>query len=266
MIALNELVKNYDNYVGKYNLMGKKAKLDSIILLEKKFTKLQQETNAQRSKCNKLCSEVANKINEKEDTSSLIEEINNLDTQINKSTILLNALYNKINIKLSKLPSLPRCENVLNIPIKTTQTNFNVKDFVQEVSKIAEIRELEESTLDFLKSQEDCIFEVEKMPTSIGYKNKITILSTKDDIYKIYDSLIETMKQNAKLLIQKSIRQMKKDSAQEFRVVLSDRSVIDIRLIEEYYSREYSLKYHDSKTDMNKFLNQIDIYLFSKSF
>ena len=65
MIALNELVKNYDKYVDKYKLMGKKAKLDSIISLEQKFTKLQQETNAKRSNCNKLCSEVANKINSK---------------------------------------------------------------------------------------------------------------------------------------------------------------------------------------------------------
>ena len=185
--------------------------------------------------------------------------------QFNKSTILLNALYNKINDKLSKLPSLPREANVLNLPIKTTQTNFNVKNFLEEISNFGEIKELEESTLDFLKSQEDCIFEVEKMPVVIGFKKQIAILSTKEETLKFYEKLIKILENNAKLLIKKSIRQMDKESTQEYRVVLSDRTIIDIKLIEEYYSREYSLKYHDSKKDMSKFLNQIDIIIYSKS-
>ena len=266
MIALNELVKNYDNFVDRYKLMGKKAKLDSIIFLEKKFTKLQLETNQERSNCNKLCGNVAEKLRRGESTSSLIDEINSLDKKINSSTAKLTSLYKKINNKLKKLPSYPREDNVLNIPIKTTQTNLGAKDFVNEIAKIAEIRELEETTLDFLKSQENCVFEVEKLPTIVGFKNRISILSSKDDVLKIYDKLIKFLEQNAKLLIKKSIKQMKKESTSEYRTVLADRSVIDIRLVEEYYSREYSLKYHDSKKDMSRFLNQIDIFIYSKSF
>ena len=97
------------------------------------------------------------------------------------------------------------------------------------------------------------------------HKNKYSILASKEDCIKIYDNFVKQLKDNSKVLIQKSIKQLKKPSSEEYRATLSDNSVIDLKLIEEFYSREYSLKYTDTKSDMSKFLNQIDINIYSKN-
>lgn len=264
MIALNELVKNSEDFAKKYKLMGKRINLGSILLLEKKFTALQQKTTADRSACNKLCSTVAEMINQNKDMSETIAKINTLDKQINKDTILLNKLYKKINLKLLKLPGLARNENVLNLHIKTKATNFSIDDFVSQITKLSEIEVLKENINTYLQSKESQIFDTQDLPMVLKFKHKISIFLTKKDVVKVYDELVQSLKDNSKVLIQKSIRSMKKESSEEYRAVLPDKSIVDLRLIEEYKSREFGLKYHDNETDMSKFLNQIDIYIFKK--
>ena len=265
MIALNELIKNSEEFNKKYKLMGKRINLDSILLLEKKFSKLQLKLNTDRSTCNKLCSSVAEMINNNKDTSEIINEINTLDKHINRDTTKLNKMYKKINTKLSKLPNLAKNDNVLNIHIKTKAQDFTINDFVSEISQIAKIQNLSETTKQYLKDKESQIFEMANLPIIIQYKNKISILLTKKEVFNAYDKLVKALKDNSRILIQKSIKSMKKESSEEYRAVLSDKSIIDLKLIEEFNTREFGLKYHDNETDMSKFLNQIDINIYSKN-
>lgn len=265
MIALNEIVKNKEYFINKYKQMGKSANLDSIVFLEEKYSKLQLEAKNNRSNCNKLCSQVAEQINDKKDVSVLISQINTLDNFINKQTKILDKMYAKINKKLRKLHNPARCENLLNLHIKTKAKDYSVLNFINEINKISTINIINDSIKKYLKTREDYVFTADNLPMIIKYKNKITILATKEDCIQIYDNLVKQLKDNSKVLIQKSIRQLKKQSTDEYRATLSDNSVIDLRLVEEFYSREYSLKYTDKKSDMSKFLNQIDINIYTKN-
>lgn len=265
MIALNEIVKNKENFEKKYQQMGKRVNLNSIVFLEEKYSKLQLEAKENRTNCNKLCSTVADEINQGKDVGELIAKINSLDKLICKQTKTLEKMYAKINKKLRKLHNPAKGENLLNLHIKTKAKEYSIVDFVEAIGKISVVNITDKSIKNYLKTREDYIFSVDNLPIVLKYKNKYTILASKDDCIKIYDTLVKQLKDNSKVLIQKSIRQLKKPSTEEYRATLSDNSVVDLKLVEEFYSREYSLKYTDPKSDMSKFLNQIDINIYSKN-
>ena len=107
MIALDKLIKNFDEYTNKYKLLNCKADLKQITDLYSKYQSLQKQTEEMRANCNKLCGEIATIKNKGKDVGEKIKQINTLDAQITKNKIILKRAETKLNKKLGKLPNLP---------------------------------------------------------------------------------------------------------------------------------------------------------------
>ena len=263
MIALNEILKNKNEFIERYKLMGKSYNLDKIIKLEERFIEIDTKKNTNRSKCNKLCSQVADKINSGEDVSSLIYEINQLDKVVSKDEKASQKAMSKINKLLKKLPNPSLDDNTLNISLKTTvNPNFGKNEFLQELSKIAKPMEINKKLRKYLFSLKHRVIKIEDLPQIFvnekRYVSEFLILL--DSSAKTqYDILISILTGNASYVFDKSIKNLDKVSSKEAKAMLSDNTIVNIQFTGEYLSREIGLKLYDKQIDMTKFVNIIRI-------
>ena len=173
MIALNELIKNKEEFAKRYELMGKKYNLDKIVDLEQKFIVIDQKKNTARATSNKLCSQVADLINNNKSTIELIQQINQLDKQILHDEHKSSKAMAKINKHLSKLPNLPIDDNILNISYKTSANpDFTFNQFMQELSKIAKPISIKNSPERYLKSIRNRVIKHENLPQCMLFQSK----------------------------------------------------------------------------------------------
>ena len=262
MIALNEIISNKEKFDKKYKFMGKKVKLDKIISLEEDFIKLDKKANELRSNCNKLCGEIAKLINLKCDTSDAILKINSLDKEIISLEKKSSKAMSKINKKLKKLPNPSLEDNALNIPIKTKNTDFSKKDFLEFLNQISDIQNTNQSYKKYIASLEKIVFKAENLPQIIklkGSKKQKFIILCGLDALEILNNIQNILTDNAKYLINKSSKQLKKESSKELYSTLSDGTFVTVRFSGEFISREKSIKLYDKNLDMTKFVNIIKL-------
>ena len=264
MIALNEIIKNENHFSNRYKLMGKKCNLAKIIKLEKKFISIEQQKNESRAICNKLCAQVAELVNAKKPTHDMIQQINKLD----KSCLIYEKkskdAMSKINRMLKKLPNLPLDENILNISFKTNKNpSFSAQSLKDEICKITEPILIKHSSKQYLKSLKNQVIKLESLPKCLFLKTKNNsleiILLLGNNAYSVFENILLTLKQNAVIVIDKSIKKLSKISSKEIIARLCDDTFASIQFIGEYVSRALSLKFYDKKTDMTKFVNMIKI-------
>ena len=76
---------------------------------------------------------------------------------------------------------------------------------------------------------------------------------------KRWQNCILHFKENSISIIKQSIQSLKSSSSKEYLIHLNNNLYLKLELKREFFSRKYKIKYHDNKTDMTKFVNQIDI-------
>lgn len=261
MIALNEILKNREQFENKYKLMGKKVNFDRVFSLEEKFIVLDKNANATRAKCNKLCAEIAEKINSGENVKALISQINSLDKEINHLEKKSKRAMKKINRYLSKLPNPALEENVLNIPLKTTpNVEFTHEKLIDYIEKIGKVNKIKHNLKTYLVGQKNVVLKKEKLPETIEFARKNEYLILLDsDINRVFDNLTNLLASNAKYAASKSIRYLNPWAAKEISAMLCDGLIVKIEFLGEYVSREIALKYYDKSIDMTKFVNMIKV-------
>lgn len=261
MIALNEIISNKEKFEQTYKKMGKNIKLDKIISLEEEFIKLDKKSNELRSKCNKLCSEIAELVDSGTSTANAISKINEIDKNIIKLEKKSSTAMKKINKKLKKLPNLPLDENILNIAVKTKTTKFSKNDFICFLEQFSKIEKVNQNYKNYLNSLKKIVFKAETLPKIIeinGSKQQIIILCGTNAI-EILKKIENILTENAKYLTIKSIKSLNKESSKEFCATLSDNTFICVKFSGEFVSREKMIKLYDKNLDMTKFINTIKL-------
>lgn len=264
MIPLNEIIEKKSFYEKKYKLMGLSFNLDKIIKLENKFISIDKECNTKRAMCNKMCNSVAEKINSNENIREQIQQINKLDKQINKLSKKSNLAMSKINKILFKLPNPPTDDNLLNVPLETSKnadfTSISFENFATNDLKLIRFDGIEK---EFLKHNKNIVLNSNDLPQIIQLKTRKNISSyiilDNTNSNDRLDEIINIFKNNAKFLVLKSIKQMKKESTKEILAKLCDKTEIHVDSIGEFYAREIGLKFYDPKLDMTKFINMLRI-------
>lgn len=266
MIALNEILKNREKFENKYKLMGKKINFDRVFSLEEKFIVLDKNASETRAKCNKLCAEIADKINSGENVKELILQINTLNKQIFLLEKKSKRAMKKINRYLHKLPNPALEENVLNIPLKTTpNADFTHEKFIEYIEKIGNFNKVKYTLKSYLAEQKNVVFKKEKLPETIKFasKNEYLILLDSDKIC-VFDELTKLLASNAKYAVCKSVKYLNPWAAKEISAMLCDGSIVKIEFLGEYVSREIALKFYDKSIDMTKFVNMIKVEMTSR--
>lgn len=260
MIALNEILKNKNRYLNTYQSMGKNIKLDKIVNLEEKFIIIDDRKNTNRAKCNKLCSQVADIINNGDTPKNLINQINQLDRQISRDELKSKRAMKKINKLLAKLPNIPCSNNLFHLVLKSKNDKvFKFNDFKNEISKITKPNYESQIKLKQFKNR---VLKLENLPQQLHFEKRnsldiIFLLDTNANI--IFDNLTSLLVNNASFVIEKSINKLNKASAKEIIATLSDNAKVSMQFIGEYLSRDLSLKYYDKSLDMTRFINIIKI-------
>ena len=259
MIALNELIKDIDKYESAYKLMGQKINLKSYVRLENKLRNAGLDFEHSRSNCNKKCGELIKKQADNIDTKVELAEIVSLDKQTLNLQSKFNKINKKINKKLEKLPNLPDEKNVSNLQIDTSKTNSNIEDFKAFIEKSFKTDSVSQNAKAFVKQETDKLFQEEDLPQITYCNNGIVVFSKKDGVDDILNLFLNYFKENSISIIKLSIKSLEKSSTQEYLVHLNQDLYLKVELKREFFSRKYKIKYHDNKTDMTKFVNQINI-------
>lgn len=259
MIALNELLKELEAYNNTYKLMGQKTNLTTFVKLENKLRNAGLAHERSRALCNKKCGELIKKQSENKETFVELKEIKLID----KKTLKLQAKYNNLNKtmnkKLRRLKNLPDKTNLKHLQIETANMVSTIGDFKTFLENSFKPNTINKSVNSFLKKETEKLYEQNTFPQITYCKNGIVVFSTKETVETLLNSFLYYFKNNALSIIEHSITQLKKSSAQEFLIHLNKNLYIKLELKREFLTREYKIKYHDKSTDMTKFANQINI-------
>lgn len=261
MIDLNHLLNNLELYKQKYTLKGLKTNLDVFVKLEKQRKELQLKTEGMRALCNKLCAQVTTFREKNKDTNELIEQITSLDEQINKNNNQLAKFNKTINKKLSKLHNLPEFENQFNLQLSTTKTNVTLKDLFNFINEKYDVTNYDKNILCYFKQSKNMVLTENSLPCVTKCKDGFLFLCKESDIEKIKNVFLDYFRENALSLIQVNCKKLNKANAASFYVHLNKKESFYFEINKEYFSRLYSYKYRNSKIDMTKFVNQINILL-----
>ena len=259
MIALNELIKNSEIYEQRYKAKGLRVNLNRIFVLEKKCKELQLKTEKLRADCNKFCGEVAILRNEEKDTSYLLNKILKIDSQIKINTAILNRQTKKLNKYLSKLHNLPDHENSRHVQLSTSKNQSSLSDLDVFIKSITKIEDSNLTIDKYLKTMENQI--VSNLPKIVKCKIGYLILTTQDDFDDLKTKIMQYFKDNAQHVIEVSCKKLYKSNSSSYLVHLNRFSSVYLEVIKEYMTRENKIKYHDEKTDMTKFANQLNIII-----
>ncbi|MBQ4541301.1 MAG: hypothetical protein IJA23_00455 [Clostridia bacterium] len=259
MIALNELIKDIEKYKTAYKLMGIKTNLNVFVALENKLRIAGQNFEHSRSTCNKKCGELIKKQSNNIDTKTELAEIEKLDKQTLKLQSRFNKINKRVNRKLNKLPNLPDEDNVTHLQIETSKTTLTIENLISFIEKLSKVNSSNQKLSSFLKGETDKIYAEENLPQATLCKDGILIFTKKDAVSDIFEQLLNHFKENSISIIKQSIKTLKSSSSKECLIHLNNNLYLKLELKREFFSRKYKIKYHDNKTDMTKFVNQIDI-------
>ncbi len=259
MIALNKLLENFEEFEKTYELMGLKINLSVFVELEQKLKNVQLELEGKKALCNKLCGELIKKNVAGQKTTEELKEIKELESEISKLQTKFDNVSSSINTKLKMLPNLPDNKNISHLQIETTKTECNLNDLKLEIEKFCSVESSLFTKAEFVKAQAGKQFSQDNLPKATYLQKGIVILCTEDQVDVITQNLINYFKSNSLSMIERSITKIKKSSARELFVHLKPQMYLKFEVKREFFSRKYKFKYRDKKTDMTKFVNQIDL-------
>ncbi len=259
MIDLNHLLKNIDIYKERYAKKELKVDLDVFVSLENDRKELQIKTEKMRALCNKLCGEVPHFRETGKNTEELIEQIKVLDSQINSNNKILDAYHKKINKKLKKLHNLPEFLNSYHEQMPTKFTNISLADLKKMIVSNYNTEQFKGKIINYFKQKRDVLFEEEKMPYVICCKDGFLFLCDEQSSEKIKKFFLDYFEKNALSLIRVSCRKLNKENEASYYIHLNKRESFYFEINKEFYSREFNLKYKNSKIDMTKFVCQLNV-------
>lgn len=259
MIALNELLSNLELYESMYKQKGIYFNPSFIVQKSEQLKKTQLEIEQQRSACNKLCQNtIQNKIKNKEAKSEL-KAILKLNKKIARGQRLLQIQTKQINNELKLLHNLPEDICLLNTQINTTQKTFSSdisKKFIFSLGKVSNINK---SQTRFYKKMKNRIILQNELPLIFQLKKSIVIFVEKGEQKQMLEKIVTFFTENALSVIKLAVTELSKESAVEYFVHLSKNEHLKIKLLNEFKSREFNIKYRDKNVDATKFINQINI-------
>lgn len=259
MIALNKLLENLEEYEKTYNVMGLKINLSPFVELEEKLKTVQLELEGKKALCNKLCAELIKKNVAGQNTTDEFKEIKSLESEISKLQTKFDNVSSSINTKLKTLPNIPDKRNTSHLQIETSKTECNLNDLKLEIEKFCSVESSILTKTEFVKAQAGKQFLEENLPTATYLQKGIVVLCTEDQVDALTDKFINYFKSNSLSMIERSITKIKKSSTREFFIHLKSQMYLKFEIKREYFSRKYKFKYRDKKTDMTKFVNQINL-------
>ena len=261
MIDLNHLLKNIDLYKERYSHKGLKTNVDYFLQAENKRKELQLKTEKMRALCNKLCAEVPLFREKNKDTTELISQITILDEQIKRNNKQLEKYHKQINKNLKKLHTLPEFLNQYNEQMPTTNNNVMLSDLCDVINKNYNVSNFNGKILSFFKQKQDVLFQESSMPCVINCKDGYLFLCEEADVDKIKKFFLDYFSNNALSLIKVSCRKLNKENESSFYVHLNKKESFYFEINKEFYTRQFNIKYKNSKIDMTKFVNQINVLL-----
>lgn len=257
MIALNELLDNIDEFSYKYKEKGVRFNPSFFVKSYEKLKNIQLKLESDRATCNKLCASLTEKRLKNEDTNDLLHEILTLDKVINKESKLANKQIKVINKKLKKLHNLPTCTNQFNEQIDFSKKEISKNELLNLIQQNINFDKLKISYEKYMKQQKDKIFNESDFPSVVMCKNKLVFSCTQEQLEDIKNKFLEYFKVNSFSIIKLSVKKLKKDNAEEYFVHISRTKEIGIYIVTDYHTRNYKVKYKDSKSDMTKFVYQL---------
>lgn len=259
MIALNELLENFDSYQNAYREMGLKINLNTFLMLEKKRKEVQLQFEKCRADCNKLCKTVADKRKQNLSTDELINQIKQLDSLTKKLEKKLEKQGRIIDAKLKKLRNIPDTLNKKHLQIKTTKTESSIDELLSFLKNICKSQYNNSTIQEYLNLQENKLFKEDELPNATICNNGVLILTTAREFDEFAEKLLSYLKENSRSLVKLSVYKMKKSSSSEYFVHLKRKTYLKIAFKREFFTRELRIKYRDKTIDMTKFINQINI-------
>lgn len=264
MIALNELIDNLDYFKKTYKSLNFKADLNKIVELEEKRKQFQLKFEGLRAECNKRCSELAERKNKGLSCKEELKKIVSIDKQIsvlNKKLILQTKQIDKMLKNLRNLPD----EIVLeNKDIICSQKLVKINDFINKFCKDKENITKTDKTMSLaIKSISKRLFYETDLPEILDCKDGIICLFTDFDLQNNFNWILEILKENSKELVRIKSSKTEFSSTDEYRASFAD-GLIVLELKKEFFTREFGIKYKNSKIDMTKFVNQINLKIIKK--
>ncbi len=259
MIALNELLENLDEFTYKYKEKG--VRFDTIFFIaeSEKLKQLQLTVENDRAECNKMCARLTQERLKNNDTQPLLQEILELDKKINKNAKRLNLQIKKINKKLKKLHNLPVYTNQFNEQIECAKKEMSKYEFLNLIESQIKFDKTKIKYEKYMKQESGKLYNESDLPKVIMCKNKLVFSCSTEMLTSIKNKLLDYLKLNSFSIIKVSIKKLKKDNAEEYFVHLARNAEIGIYFVTDYHTRNYKLKYKDTKTDMSKFVQQLII-------
>ena len=259
MIDLNHLLKNIDLYKERYAHKEIKVNLDIFVTLEEQRKELQIKTENMRALCNKLCGEVPAFREKGKNTDELISQIEMLDEQIKANNKVLNSYNKKINKNLAKLHNLPEFLNSYHEQLPTTFTNITLTDLKKMINSKYNAESFNGKIINYFKQKRDMLFQESKMPCVVNCKDGYLFLCDEPEANKIKKFFLDYFEKNALSLIRVSCRKLNKENESSYYVHLNRRESFYFEINKEFYTRQFNIKYKNSKIDMTKFACQINV-------
>ena len=259
MIALNELLENLDEFTYKYKEKGVRFDPNFFVTESEKLKNLQLIVENDRASCNKMCALLTQERLENKNTEPLLQEILKLDKKICANSKKLTKQIRKINNKLKKLHNLPVYTNQFNEQIECAKKEMSKDEFLNLIESQIKFARTKMKYEKYMKLESGKLYEESELPKAIMCKNKLVFSCTLDSLAKIKSTLLEYLKSNSFSIIKVSVRKLKKDNAEEYFVHLARNAEIGIYFVTDYHTRNYKLKYKDTKSDMSRFVQQLII-------
>lgn len=262
MIALNELLNNLDKYSQKYQQIGFKANLDKIKKLENNRKEVQLLSEDLRAKCNKQASEIATIKLQGKNFKKELNAVLALDKKINKLNKKLENQGKAINKQLKKLRNLPETVIAENQDISCAKNPKSIDEFTDLIfeKKGYKIFSSNNTTNSYIKDVRGRLFEENALPCLTKCADGIICFFTDFDLQTEFEAILNTLKLCASKITRIKSSNTAISSADEYVAALADGD-INLELIKEFNTREFSIKYKNSKIDMTKFVNQINIII-----
>lgn len=264
MIALNELLNNFNHYQDMYNKLGLNIELNLIKSLEDERKKIQLDYESTKSNCNKNCNLLAKLKKQNQDISNKFSEILCAEQLIKEQELKLDNYNKLINQKLKKLPNIPDEFISKDISIQTKWQSITFEEFSTKLKSIKTNKPLQ--NIIFNKSKESYLVKIKNQlfSESNSYQliscknNEFIILLPEFEINQFLNEMIDILKTNS-LALKKLKSSNSKSSTMEYMCKLNTNEFIKVSVKREFFTRFYNIKYKNEEIDMTKFLNQINL-------
>lgn len=264
MIALNELLDNFQEYQEKLIKRGIRTDLTEIIKLENHRKNLQLKYESLKANTNKLCNQLAIKKYQNENLTQIYNEIINNEKNLKKYEQDLAILNKQINVILKSLPNLPDEFLLQNRIISKKNLSGVLKDFIKFIENIKffklDLKPTKSNNLNlYLKNFSNYVFNSQQNLLLVVNALQYILLVPKEEFDLIVKSILLYLSDNSLKIIKCKTPSTNLSSSSEFLSYLNRELKIKIEIKKEYFTREFNLKYRNTKTDMTQFFNQINI-------